>query len=192
MPVRVRFGYDEQDLLAAQWAVLEAFIRQLRQGWAEPAARQALRAVSDALPHDPAGPAATAATLAERLVAQVAELLAAREPAALQAAQTECAYLQRQVARYQADPLAAQVARLTAEHAAALQHGAQLAQQVADLEAALAQAPATHARVQQHLQAEIARWQAENRALQRIVATQQLQLLGPDSAPENPPRKPRG
>ena len=113
MPVRVRFGYDEQDLLAAQWAVLEAFIRQLRQGWAEPAARQALRAVSDALPHDPAGPAATAATLAERLVAQVAELLAAREPAALQAAQTECAYLQRQVARYQADPLAAQVARRT-------------------------------------------------------------------------------
>ena len=191
MPIRLRFGYDEEDLLDAQWELLDAFTRQLHQGWAEPAARQALRAATDALARDPAGPTATATLLADRLVARVAELLAAQDPNALQAAQAECTYLQRQIERYQADPLTEQVIRVAQERDTAMRKIDQQARRIADLETALAQAQTARAGMQQRLQAEVARLEEEVAALNRIVAAQHEQLTAAADA-ENPPRKKRG
>ena len=195
MPLRLTFGYDQEDLLRAQWDLIQT----LQNSWSlnySYSYSQACQQLSELVSHlgKPESPVAWVEAFSAALLRSITALNEARcaeTETALRRITNERDRLQRSLTDVQQDPLQAQVQFLTEERdrwrAQAAAHG----RRIEELEAALQRAQTTHAGERRRLEQESARLQAEITALNRIVAQQQLQLLDSVSDPENSTRKTR-
>lgn len=180
MPLRIRFGYDEDDLLAAQWRLITAFEQGLASCWPDPA-RQTLRDRLAQIPRTNTTPTHWMTALAQSLLGLIATLQAAQDSnlrAALTAAESDRDSLQRVLLEYQQHPLQDQLAACTRERDLARAQVQQQAARVTDLNGALQRAQAAQAAEVQRLQQEIASLRAELATLNRLVVEQQEALYG--------------
>lgn len=178
MPLRIRLGYDEDDLLAAQWRLIAAFEQCLASSWPDPA-RQTLRDRLAQIPHTNTTPTHWMAALAQSLLGLIATLQAAQESnlrLALTAAESDRDSLQRIVREYQQHPLQAQLAACTRERDQARTQVQQQAARVTDLSSALQRAQAAQATEVQRLQQQLAALRSEITTLNRLLVEQQEAL----------------
>jgi predicted RNase H-like nuclease (RuvC/YqgF family) len=163
-------GRTQDELTAAQWAVVQAFRQGLDNGITYLEARQALRDIFIQAPgNDPEAWATDVAQALLKLIAQLQTAAKSVDQYEVARLRSTCDSLRLAVNAYRADPLKAQVERLTEQRDKCEDEVDRLTRQVHHLEAALAQAQQVH-------QSEIARTQAEIVALNRIVVEQQEAL----------------
>ncbi|MCD6344173.1 MAG: hypothetical protein J7M17_01005 [Anaerolineae bacterium] len=193
MPLRIRFGYDQEDLQQAQWNLIYALQNSCSSGLGYFPARQQLSELVSHLGKSES-PVAWVEAFSAALLRSITALSDARcaeTETALRRITNERDRLQRSLTDIQQDPLQAQVQFLTEERDRWLAQATTNGQRIAELEAALQRAQTARAGERQRLEQESARLQAEITALNRIVAQQQLQLLDSVSDPENSTRKTR-
>ena len=193
MPLRIRFGYDQEDLQRAQWDLIYTLQNSLSSGLGYFPARQQLSELVSHLgkPDSPAAWVEAFSTALLRSITALHEARCAETEAALRRTTNERDRLQRALTDIQQDPLQAQVQFLTEDRDRWLAQAAAHGRRIEELEAALQRAQTAHAGERHRLEQESGRLQAEITALNRIVAQQQLQLLDSVSDPENSTRKTR-
>lgn len=193
MPLRLTFGYDEDDLQQAQWNLIYALQNSWSSGLGYFPARQQLSELVNNLGKQES-PAAWVEAFSAALLRSITALNEARckeTEGALRRITNERDRLQRILTDIQQDPLQAQVQSLTEDRDRWLDQAAMNGRRIAELETALQRAQTARAGERQRLEQESARLQAAIAALNRIVAQQQLQLLDSVSDPENSTRKTR-
>jgi len=169
MCIRIVFGHSDEQLVEAQWAVVNALRRAVYHGSSHPDARRILH---DALAHTyTASPEQWAVESAETLVQTIAQLqtAAANDDLEIQSLRLRCEHLQRLVERYNQNPLQHKVKTLTQERDRRREEAEQLTRRVRSLEEALARAQQSH-------RSEVASLQATIADLNRIIVEQQEQL----------------
>lgn len=193
MPLRIRLGYDQDDLHRAQWNLIYALQNSWSSGLGYFPARQQLSELVNNLGKQES-PAAWVEAFVTALLRSITALNNARcqeTEAALRRITDERDRLQRTLTDIQQDPLQAQVQSLTEDRDRWLDQAAVHGRRIEELETALQRAQTARAGERQRLEQESARLQAAIAALNRIVAQQQLQLLDSVSDPENSTRKTR-
>lgn len=164
MPL-LSFGYTEDELQQARWAVAQALLQALSRAATHPVTRDWLSGLLFTLPRT--DPLARAETLGTALI----QALDQRTDQALTQAQTltdlytQLAHLRQVLAQIQASPFPAQVAQLTGERDQARTLAAERAARIQALETQLAAAHQEHAAAVAHLQAELA-------ALRRLLVAE--------------------
>ena len=169
MCIRISFGHSDEQLVEAQWAVVNALRRAVYHGSSHPDARRILH---DALARAHASsPEQWAVESAEALVQTIARLqtATANDNLEIQSLRLRCEHLQQLVDRYNQNPLQERVKVLTQERDRRREEAEQLTRRVRFLEEALARAQQAHQAEVNYLQEEIA-------ALNRIIVEQQEEL----------------
>ena len=195
MPLRIRWGYDEDDLRQAQWNLIRLLRNSLSSGYSY-SYLQTHQQLSELINNlgNPDSPTAWVEAFGTELLRSITALNEARceeTETALRRTTDERDRLQRILTDIQQDPLQVQVQFLTEDRDRWLEWAAANGRRIKELEAALQRAQTAHTGERHRLEQESARLQAEIAALNRIVAQQQLQLLDPASDPENSTRKTR-
>ena len=169
MCIRIVFGHSDEQLVEAQWAVVNALRRAVHHGSSHPDARRTLH---DALARAHASsPEQWAVESAEALVQAIARLqtATANDDLEIQSLRLRCEHLQHLVERYNQNPLQEQAKTLTQERDRWREEAGRLSNRVHTLEEALARAQQAH-------QAEVAALQETISDLNRIIVEQQEEL----------------
>ena len=169
MCIRISFGHSDEQLVEAQWAVVNALRRAVYHGSSHPDARRTLH---DALAHAHASsPEQWAVESAEALVQAIARLQTATANGDLeiQSLRLRCEHLQQLVDRYNQNPLQERLKTISQERDRWREEAEQLTRRVRSLEEALARAQQAH-------QAEVAALQETISDLNRIIVEQQEEL----------------
>ncbi len=170
MPL-LSFGYTEEELQQARWAVAEALLQALSRAAEHPVTRDWLGGLLFTLPRtDPLARAETLGTaLVQALDQRTEQALTQAQTLAEQ--QTQLAHLRQVLAQIQASPFPAQVAQLTAERDQARTLTAERAARLQALETQLAALQRDHA-------AEVAYLQNELAALRRLLIEERQKAEG--------------
>ena len=169
MCIRISFGHSDEQLVEAQWAVVNALRRAVYHGSSHPDARRTLH---DALARAHASsPEQWAVESAEALVQAIARLqtATANDDLEIQSLRLRCEHLQQLVDRYNQNPLQERLKTISQERDHWREEAEQLTRRVRSLEEALARAQQAH-------QSEVAALQATISDLNRIIVEQQEEL----------------
>jgi len=171
MCIRISFGHSDEQLVEAQWAVVNALRRAVYHGSSHPDAR---RILYDALARAhtyTASPEQWAVESAEALVQAIARLqtATANDDLEIQSLRLRCEHLQQLVDRYNQNPLQERLKTISQERDRWREEAEQLTRRVRSLEEALARAQQAH-------QSEVAALQETISDLNRIIVEQQEQL----------------
>jgi len=169
MCIRIVFGHSDEQLVEAQWAVVNALRHAVYHGSSHPDARRILH---DALAHTYASsPEQWAVESAETLVQAIAQLqtATANDDIEIQSLRLRCEHLQQLVDRYNQNPLQQRLKTISQERDRWREEAEQLTRRVRSLEEALARAQQAH-------QSEVAALQATISDLNRIIVEQQEEL----------------
>jgi uncharacterized protein YukE len=171
MWLRVLLGPSEEDLVRAQWEVVDELERAAGEGWRYAGSSRRLRQLVRQAREQADSPSSWARAFARLLQDTLTAAQEAEEMrAGVELLECRLASFQRIVAGYNANPLQAQVETLTQERDEWQAQAERHAGRVRSLEAALARGQQAH-------QEEVARLKQEIVALNRLVVQQQEELV---------------
>lgn len=176
MPIRICVGYNNDDLLQAQWDVNRVIEQSLYRNWPAFQARVTLREALSGVSHTTLSPIEWIQRFTENLVEIVATFQveqASVRNSDLLTTQAERDRLQRIVDEFQQHPLQEQVTAWKNWSYQAQTQMSQQAERIKALEGALERARTAHAAETQHLEGVVRALQDKIAALNRLLVEQQ-------------------